>query len=91
MKQGIELFQSLPKIDFIKWDVEGFEVTVIGNLMPLIMKHTPVLLIECSGKNRVIIKQMMREAGYKAFVLINNTLEAEENFTASTSDILFKQ
>ncbi|CAN5895042.1 hypothetical protein BH11BAC4_BH11BAC4_01090 [soil metagenome] len=39
-------FASINKVDFIKIDVEGYEVSVLNGAVKLIDKHRPVMLIE---------------------------------------------
>ena len=46
MVKGSELFNPLPKINFIKIDVEGSELPIIEDMAELILKHKPTILIE---------------------------------------------
>lgn len=49
MRRGSVLFADLPKIDFIKCDIEGYEGVVIPELRPLIERHLPTVLIETAA------------------------------------------
>lgn len=69
MRRGSELFAALPRIDFIKCDVEGYELTVLREMMPLVERHRPVLLVESGGENRRQVIDMLAERGYAAYVL----------------------
>lgn len=69
MRRGSELFAGLPRIDFIKCDIEGYECVVLGEMMPLIRRHRPTLLVESGGGNRLQIVAALRGEGYEPFVL----------------------
>lgn len=89
MKRGSELFHSLSRIDFIKCDVEGFELPVIQDMLPLITRFTPTMLIETEGENRTFIYQQLSQVGYSALVLSNNLLTPLSEFSGSSADVLF--
>jgi FkbM family methyltransferase len=55
-------FQS---IDFIKIDVEGFEVPVLLGSKATILKNKPVIMIEVFEKNIDIVNEIMKELNYK--------------------------
>ena len=52
MRKGSELFGGLAKIDFIKCDVEGYETNIIPEMVALLIKHQPIMLIETRRKKR---------------------------------------
>ncbi len=43
---GDELFRDLPRLDFIKCDVEGLELAVLESFREIIGKHKPVIFCE---------------------------------------------
>ena len=88
MVRGSRLFADLKRIDFIKCDIEGYERVVIPELLPLIERHHPTVLIETDGETRQEIIKMFSQMGYRAYMLENGkevTLDA-----ASDKDIIFR-
>jgi len=69
MRRGSELFAGVGRIDFIKCDIEGYEVVVLGEMRGLIERHRPTVLVETGGGNRRMICEMFAEMGYAAFTL----------------------
>lgn len=69
MRRGSELFAGLEKIDFVKCDIEGYEVVVMNELRPLLERHRPTVLIETGGGNRAQIVELFTTLGYTGFTL----------------------
>jgi len=90
MRKGSELFSGLPKIDFIKCDVEGYETHIIPEMEVLLKKHEPLMLIETRREKRVYLIDFLNGLGYRGFVLENGKLypvdQVEEK---QEDDILF--
>lgn len=60
------LFASLQKLDFIKCDVEGYEVHLFPHLMQTIHRFRPVIQVEISTlENRQAIFDLMARENYK--------------------------
>jgi FkbM family methyltransferase len=72
---GDELFAGLERLDFIKCDVEGAEVSVFKSMPRLISKHHPVLLLELADKAERIKMREMLPAEYEIYFLINKKLK----------------
>lgn len=87
MKIGTELFADLEHINFIKCDIEGYENVVIPQLMPLIEKHRPRILIETGSDTRRMIIKLLTAMDYSAFVLDGAMLK--ELTCNDTKDIIF--
>ena len=87
MRRGSVLFADLPKIDFIKCDIEGYEGVVIPELRPLIERHLPTVLIETGGDTRTAIADFFESRGYRGFTLCDGRMKplAPED----TKDIIF--
>lgn len=69
MRRGSELFAGLGRIDFIKCDIEGYELHVMREMLPLLERHRPTVLIETGGANRPQIIALFTALGYEGFTL----------------------
>lgn len=88
MRRGSELFAGLRRLDFIKCDIEGYELAVMREMRPLLERHRPTVLIETGGDNRPRIVELFAELGYEAFTLDRGREVPLD--PASTKDILFR-
>lgn len=88
MRRGSELFSKLTRLNFIKCDIEGYEVVVMNELRPLLERFRPTVLIETGGENRPKIIALFRSLGYRGFTLEHGRevpLKAD-----SEKDIIFR-
>lgn len=72
MRSGKELFSQLKKCDYLKCDVEGFEVEVFQELKNIFEYLQPVVQVETFGENRDIILKYLEGFGYRPFMLNSN-------------------
>lgn len=79
VKNPADLFASIEKIDYIKCDIEGYEVPVIPAMKDLIAKHRPIMQIETEGENKKILMGLFKELGYKTFYAGREKLMVYEN------------
>ena len=74
---GDELFRKLPRVDFIKCDVEGLEVAVFQTFLESIDKHRPIILCELGDpQERKRLLDLFSPFGYKLYYLENKKLKA---------------
>ncbi|MBS1599694.1 MAG: FkbM family methyltransferase [Bacteroidetes bacterium] len=74
-ESGDHLFENLPRLDFIKCDVEGLEVQVFSSMLKTIAKHQPILLCELAQKEeRIKLFEMISPFSYNIFYLENKML-----------------
>jgi FkbM family methyltransferase len=87
MRKGSELFANLTKLNFIKCDVEGYEIVIIPEIQNILEKFHPTLLIETGSENRLEMISIMTQLGYEALILDHQKLRPLT--PADFSDILF--
>ena len=69
------LFKGLKQLNFVKCDVEGFEVYLFPNLIQTLERFKPVIQIEISTEvNRKAIFELLQPLGYHIFHLKNDQL-----------------
>ena len=92
MKKGSELFAHLPKIDYIKCDIEGYETIVFAEMKATIEKYQPIVQLETWGEQLNTMYTFFKELGFAAYYLERGQLKHLENKTRALwgdSDILF--
>jgi FkbM family methyltransferase len=68
------LFGKLSECNYIKCDVEGYEIYVIPLLEKTIEKHLPILQIETNRESRKVIIPLLKKYGYSPYDLDNKEL-----------------
>jgi len=69
-ESGDRLFSDLPRLDYIKCDVEGLEYQVFATMLQTLQKHHPVLLCEFFERGqRIKFLELLRPLGYKPYAL----------------------
>ncbi|UOQ75718.1 FkbM family methyltransferase [Hymenobacter sp. 5516J-16] len=64
------LFQNLPRLDFVKCDVEGFEYEVFRHMQATLRRFQPLIQTELNGlENRRAVAGLLATLGYKPFIL----------------------
>ena len=58
---------SIPSLDFIKIDTEGFELEVIQGMSYAIEKYHPIIWVECSDSSIKDVYGILKKAGYSLF------------------------
>ena len=89
MRRGSVLFAALDRLDFVKCDIEGYEVTVMEELRPVLERFRPAVLIETGGGNRPRIEALFAALGYRGFTL-DRGREVPLEEQPSTKDIIFR-
>jgi FkbM family methyltransferase len=74
---GDELFYDLPRVDFIKCDVEGLELAVFQSFIEIISKYRPVVLCELGNPHdRKRLLDLFSPFNYKMYYLENKKLKS---------------
>jgi FkbM family methyltransferase len=74
VKNPMQLFGNLEKVDYIKCDIEGYEVPVIPAMRPLIEKLRPIMQIETEGDNKNVLMELFKAVNYVTFFAGKNRL-----------------
>ncbi len=70
MKIPDELFGNLNRLDFVKCDVEGFELQVFRNMQATLQKFKPLVQTELNGtENRDGVIKLLQNLGYQPYIL----------------------
>lgn len=69
MKKASSLLSSLPEINYIKCDIEGYEEYVLPEIKEILAKHKPILQIETWGAHKKVVDDLMLELGYEKYNL----------------------
>ena len=92
MKKGSELFNDLPKLDYIKCDIEGYETVVFPEMRNIIEKYQPLVQLETWGEQLKTMYAFFQKLQFEAFHLENGKLvklETKPKERWAESDILF--
>lgn len=92
MKKGSELFADLPRLDYIKCDIEGYETVVLPEMKSVLQKFQPMVQLETWGEQLLSMYHFFRELRYSAFYLKNEKLyplETKPQERWGESDLLF--
>src|SRR5262249_5360207 len=74
-ESGDHLFSDLPRLDYIKCDVEGLEHKVFASLTKTLEKHHPILLCEFYDRDlRIKFFEILQPFGYLPFALEKGVL-----------------
>ncbi len=85
-----KLFNNLERLDYIKCDIEGFEIEVLPLFEGIIKKFKPTLQIEFGSKeSRTLVQDMLLASGYKLFKLDQGELKEGAKDEKIVDDIYF--
>ncbi len=94
MEVADELFSALSKIDFLKCDVEGYEVILFPQMIETLKRCKPIIQIEISSEeNRKSLMDLLAPIGYKPYKLANGNLVeliTQEALSYELGDFYFK-
>lgn len=87
--KGSELLKNLERLDYIKCDIEGYELTVFEEIKPLIEQHQPIVQIEISEKNLNEMLNLFTSLNYTQFGIKDFKIIQETGAQAEEGDFLF--
>ena len=86
----VTLFGKLKRCDYIKCDVEGYEIHIIPQLEFLLKPFHPIIQIEIEPNNRKMISDFLASFAYQAYYLKDGLLFAlGEDSTMTDGDLYF--
>ncbi len=77
--KGSKLLGSLDKIDYIKCDIEGYEVVVFNEIKSVIEKQKPTVQIEIGPENEKEMISYFKELGYIQYGIANFKIVKENS------------
>ncbi len=91
IKKASTLFSDLERLDYIKCDVEGFEMNIIPELEELLLKFKPILQIEIDSKNKPDLCSFLENLGYSFFSVEKSNLipESMDTLSKTKGDLIF--
>ncbi|MES2799897.1 MAG: FkbM family methyltransferase [Bacteroidota bacterium] len=87
--RGSELLSNLDRLDYIKCDIEGYELNVFEELKPILEKYQPIVQIEIAEKNQKAMLALFQSLGYTQFGIKDFKLIAENGAQAEEGDYIF--
>ena len=80
---------TIPRLDFIKCDVEGSELEVIRGALELIRSQLPGWLLEVSRETSDELFRILKDLGYRAFVYDKRLVETDQYRDKEFSNYFF--
>lgn len=90
MKKASEIFAHLPKVNFIKCDIEGYEEIVLPEMNDLLMKYQPVIQVETWGEHKPKVERFLTRMGYEIYDIEGGILKPiSEISNPEPGDLIF--
>jgi len=87
--RGSELLGKLERIDYIKCDIEGYELTVFHELKDLIQAHKPYLQVENDSRNVDALLDLLNSLDYLQYGIADFQLIREDGIQKESGDYFF--
>ncbi len=87
--KGSELLADLDRLDYIKCDIEGYELNVFKEIKPVLEKHLPYVQIEIAEKNLPEMMELFNSLGYTQFGIKDFKFIQENGKQAEDGDFFF--
>ena len=87
--KGSELLADLDRLDYIKCDIEGYELNVFKEIKPVLEKHLPYVQIEIAEKNLPEMMELFSSLGYTQFGIKDFKFIQENGKQAEDGDFFF--
>jgi FkbM family methyltransferase len=87
--KGSTLLSGLEKIDYIKCDIEGYELTVFQELKEIISTHQPYIQIEIAETNLTSMLALFSSMNYTQYGIYNGKFIQENGKQKEDGDFFF--
>lgn len=87
--KGSELLADVDRLDYIKCDIEGYELNVFKEIKPVLEKHLPFVQIEIAEKNLPEMMDLFSSMGYTQFGIKDFKFIEETGKQAEDGDFFF--
>lgn len=87
--KGSELLEKLDRLDYIKCDIEGYELNVFHEIKPVLEKHLPFVQVEIAEKNLSAMLDIFHSMGYTQFGIKDFKFIQEDNKQSEEGDYFF--
>ena len=87
--KGSELLADLDRLDYIKCDIEGYELNVFQEIKPILEKHLPYVQIEIAEKNLDAMLELFHSLSYTQFGIKDFKFIQENGKQAEDGDFFF--
>ena len=84
-----EFIGGIPKIDYIKCDIEGYEGVVFEELKSILEEKRPLVQLEISDQNKEQLLRIFKEIDYLQFGVSNFKFVQEEGAQQEEGDFFF--
>ncbi len=90
MVKAAELFAGFERIDYFKCDIEGYEVVVLPEIMPVLLKFKPIIQLETWGDQKQAVEKLLAGNDFIKYQLNGKKLErVVEGVTELHGDFIF--
>lgn len=87
--KGSALLSSLERLDYIKCDIEGYELNVFEEIKSVIAHHKPIIQVEIAPKNLDAMLKLFAELGYEQYGINHGKVIKESGAQGEEGDFLF--
>lgn len=87
--KGSELLGNLDRLDYIKCDIEGYELNVFQEIKPILEKHLPFVQVEIADKNLSSMLEIFQSMGYTQFGIKDFMFVQEKGKQSEEGDFFF--
>ncbi len=75
MVKASELFAGFERIDYFKCDIEGYEIVVLPEIMPILLKFKPIIQLETWGDQKEEVERLLAKNDFIKYQLNEKNLE----------------